>query len=385
MEKSLWDKAGNVGGLDGLMRSGQQLGAPEKKKRKTSTQASTLPTISEYAPPTNTSSDHLIACNPFEDDYTIPPVSGYTYFGKLGYSNVDGFQSFRMPPNSSPKMPFRNGGNQMFREQLSSFPKEKVMGKPFPFVVGMPEKSHFKNESFFYSGLGQTISLPGQHFRQNQNEEDFHRMMSLNSTSRNDFPIIPYRSQGAKNNFVPTDGSNFITPAQAHLMSTKLSISNQDIHCLPNNSLIFAQPQDPDVPADPSSPKSKHLAENSQLSTIDLSEIGQTEGTCSRPSLTRLAKTDVTPNEKCNRWLLHSNFSSNLPTDHLYHCGICSVEVNNIEDAIVCEASCQKWFHRTCTGMTEMAYALLKAEASAIWCCDTCMMKKDIQLVCRKK
>lgn len=65
----------------------------------------------------------------------------------------------------------------------------------------------------------------------------------------------------------------------------------------------------------------------------------------------------------------------------MYPCGACRSEVNDDQDAILCEASCQKWFHRECTGMTESAYGLLTTEASAVWACDLCLKTKEIQSV----
>lgn len=389
MEKSLWDKAGDVGGLDGLMRSVPQLGCPEKKKRKASGQGSSLPPQSEFAPPTNTSSDHLIASNPFDDDYSILPVSDYTYFGKLGYSNIERFNTFRMPPNTSPKRPSRNVGNQMLRDQPPPFTKDlRVMGKSFPFNLGAQEKSSFESESFFYSGLGQTITMPGQHFRANQNDEDLHRMMSLNSAPRNDFQLASYRPQGVKMNVLQIDSNSSFNPAQPHFMPSRIPGSNQGSVLVSNNNLRSAGLHDKlnlDIPSHPiSSPNNIRDPENFQADVVDLSDCVQINGMRNRPALSRLAKTDVTPSEKCNRWLLHSDFCGTLSTDNLHPCGICSVEVN-VADAIMCEASCRKWFHTTCTGMTEMAYALLRAEPSAIWGCDSCMSKKDIQLVRTKK
>ncbi|ETE68052.1 Pygopus-like 1, partial [Ophiophagus hannah] len=74
-----------------------------------------------------------------------------------------------------------------------------------------------------------------------------------------------------------------------------------------------------------------------------------------------------------------------MPSEPVYPCGICTHEVNDDQDAILCEAFCQKWFHRICTGMTESAYGLLTAEASAVWGCDTCMADKDVQLMCTRE
>ncbi|KAG8146830.1 hypothetical protein E2320_013931 [Naja naja] len=69
------------------------------------------------------------------------------------------------------------------------------------------------------------------------------------------------------------------------------------------------------------------------------------------------------------------------PPGLVYPCGACRSEVNDDQDAILCEASCQKWFHRECTGMTENAYGLLTTEASAVWACDFCLKTKEIQSV----
>ncbi|KAH0511927.1 SWI/SNF-related matrix-associated actin-dependent regulator of chromatin subfamily A member 5 [Microtus ochrogaster] len=69
------------------------------------------------------------------------------------------------------------------------------------------------------------------------------------------------------------------------------------------------------------------------------------------------------------------------PPGLVYPCGACRSEVNDDQDAILCEASCQKWLHRECTGMTESAYGLLTTEASAVWACDLCLKTKEIQSV----
>lgn len=83
----------------------------------------------------------------------------------------------------------------------------------------------------------------------------------------------------------------------------------------------------------------------------------------------------LTNNKVVNR---KSTSSSSEP---VYPCGICLSEVNDDQEAILCEASCQKWFHRVCTGMTEMAYNLLTAEASAVWGCDACMENRGALLL----
>lgn len=65
----------------------------------------------------------------------------------------------------------------------------------------------------------------------------------------------------------------------------------------------------------------------------------------------------------------------------VFPCGFCLAEVHDDQDAILCEASCQRWFHRDCTGLTEPAYGLLTRESSAVWACDFCLKTKEIQAV----
>ncbi|KAM4040035.1 dynein axonemal assembly factor 4 isoform 4-T4 [Anomaloglossus baeobatrachus] len=396
MDKALWDRAGDVGGLEGLIRSSSHLGCPEKKKRKSTVQGSMLPPLSEYAPPTITSSDHLIACNPFDDGHSISPLSGYTYFGKPRHTNTEVFNAFKMPPNTSPKR-FRNGGSHSFRDQPLSFPKEMrsmPMERTFAFS-NIQEKSPFENEIFFSSGLGQTITMPGQHFRPNHDQDVFH-LTSPNSDQRNNFQALNYRAQSGKVHFIQQhDGSHQFEPEQAHFMLPKISIYRQDSDSSSNKNCNLnltatednARPRDFNhVTTDPlDSKKHMHNSENLESETIDLTNSGPGNGAHSKTSLPKLAKSGVTPSEKCNRWLLQSSFSGPLSTDTMNPCGICSIEVNDAGDAIMCEVLCRKWFHRACTGMSEIAYALLTAEPSAIWGCDTCMAKKGVQLVCTRK
>ncbi|XP_044139218.1 pygopus homolog 1 [Bufo gargarizans] len=397
MDKSLWDRAGDAAGLDRLVRPGSQLGCPEKKKRKSTVQGSTVPSLSEYAPPTNTSSDHLIASNPFDDDYSISPLSGYAYFGKPGYANVGSFNTFKMPPNISPKRSSRNGGFQNFRDQPPSFPKEMKstsLGRTFSFS-NIQEKTLFDNDFFFNSGLGQTIAMPGQHFRPNHSPDLFH-MTSLHSGQRNKFQPSPYRAQGGKVHFIqqPEDTHPFELP-QHHFMHIKISNYEQESGSSSNKNPNLNPTANEDKSnlgeftqntVDRLGSKNHTVnSDNLQSETIDLTNYGPGSGAHSKTSLSKLSKSDVTPSEKCNRWLLQSSFCGPFSTDTIYPCGICSFEVSNFGDAIMCEVSCHKWFHRACTGMTEIAYALLTAEASAIWGCDTCMTKKDVHLVHTRK
>ena len=65
----------------------------------------------------------------------------------------------------------------------------------------------------------------------------------------------------------------------------------------------------------------------------------------------------------------------------LFPCGSCGKEVNDNDEAILCEAGCTYWYHRICTGMGNDAYALLTNEDNAEWVCDQCIAMKHIPLV----
>lgn len=65
----------------------------------------------------------------------------------------------------------------------------------------------------------------------------------------------------------------------------------------------------------------------------------------------------------------------------IYPCGGCHKEVNDSDQAILCESGCNFWFHRQCTGLTEHAFQLLTKEIYAEWVCDHCFLKKNIPLI----
>lgn len=65
----------------------------------------------------------------------------------------------------------------------------------------------------------------------------------------------------------------------------------------------------------------------------------------------------------------------------VYPCGGCGREVRDDDEAIFCESGCEQWYHRECTGMSELAYNLLTTEDSAEWVCDKCIANKYIPTV----
>uniref|UniRef100_A0A0B6YQM3 PHD-type domain-containing protein n=1 Tax=Arion vulgaris TaxID=1028688 RepID=A0A0B6YQM3_9EUPU len=72
---------------------------------------------------------------------------------------------------------------------------------------------------------------------------------------------------------------------------------------------------------------------------------------------------------------------SNPCAPPIYPCGVCHKEVHENDQAVLCESGCNFWFHRMCTGLTQDAFSMLKAEVYAEWVCDRCLTTKNIPLV----
>ena len=72
---------------------------------------------------------------------------------------------------------------------------------------------------------------------------------------------------------------------------------------------------------------------------------------------------------------------SNPNAPPIYPCGVCHKEIHDNDQAILCESGCNFWFHRTCTGLTDVAYVMLTKEVYAEWVCDKCLQTRNIPLV----
>ena len=75
--------------------------------------------------------------------------------------------------------------------------------------------------------------------------------------------------------------------------------------------------------------------------------------------------------------------SANPNAPPIYPCGICHKEVNEQDQAILCESGCNFWYHRACTGLTDLAYSLLTEEIYAEWACERCMSKMIPLVKCK--
>ncbi|KAL8197030.1 UNVERIFIED_CONTAM: hypothetical protein K2H54_007316 [Gekko kuhli] len=385
---------GGDSGVEGLGGpGGVQLGSPDKKKRKAAAQVSCFPLPSEYAPPPNPSADHLVAANPFDDNYNTvcykPLPAGNPYFANPSYPGFGGYNTFRMPPHLLPRVSSQYGASYPLRSQPHPFPQNPVgmvFSRPQVMNFGPHEGVGFGNQPVYNAGVNQNIVMPGQHFRPNPGE-NFGHMPSQNTTQ------MPHHEMPL--HFGPGNNPNFNSSPME---------PNPPYGPLPNNYSQNKPVQKPGL--------NKHgppPAQHPQHGTDEVGNVGNADlkpparhtpagleshppkpsealnsshanGTQNKPHLPRGAAEGGGP-EKGGQLPLHPTPHGHPPSEPVYPCGICTHEVNDDQDAILCEASCQKWFHRVCTGMTESAYGLLTAEASAVWGCDTCMADKDVQLM----
>ncbi|XP_053127807.1 pygopus homolog 1 [Hemicordylus capensis] len=378
---------GGDGGLDGLGVPGVQLGSPDKKKRKSNAQGSPFPPPSEYAPPLNPSSDHLVAANPFDDNYHTLPYKplppGNPYFANPSYPGLGGYNTFRMPPHLLPRMSSPYGATYPLRSQPHPFPQNPVgmvFNRPQAMNFGPHDNVAFGNQPPYSANVNPNIGMPSPHFRSNPGE-NFGHIPSQNTTQmvHHELPL----------HFGPGNHPNFLS-SQMEPSHSYVSLPNSYNQAKPSQKQGGAKPTPPppqhgteDIVslgnADGKAGAQKIPAnqENSPSKNVENLNSSHANGTPNEPHLPR----EGGGSEKAGKTPLHPSQHGHASSEPVYPCGICTHEVKDDQDAILCEASCQKWFHRVCTGMTESAYGLLTAEASAVWGCDSCMADKDVQLM----
>ncbi|KAF4101077.1 pygopus homolog 1 [Onychostoma macrolepis] len=345
---SLKRNRGGEGGLDILGSPGLLLGSPEKKRRKSSTQAPSFSPLSEYAPPPNPSADHLIASNPFDDNYNSPSLKPLPYFG---HSHSPGFSGYG-PPRMPLRMPSPYGAPHQMRNQPHLF-SQNPMG-----FNRSPGFNYIENPNYGqpFSSSNNVMHFrpsPGEHHNLNQRASPGGPVFGGNPAR----DVSPNLSQ-QQNNFTQ---SSTPTPKQDPSETANKSAPSQNQNCEENKTPV------------------NELTTKSGAEKLNgvLHANSEALKKSPRPADARRAGNNgaLTNNKVVNR---RNTSSSSEP---VYPCGICLSEVNDDQEAILCEASCQKWFHRVCTGMTETAYNLLTAETSAVWGCDACMEDKGAPLL----
>ncbi|XP_041918306.1 pygopus homolog 1 [Alosa sapidissima] len=419
---SLKRNRGGDGGLDGL-GGPLLLGSPDKKKRKSSTQALPFAPLSEYAPPPNPSADHLVASNPFDDGFCVPTykplLATNPYFGPSNYPGFCGYSPHRMAPHIQNRMPAPYGGAYPVRNQLHPFAQNQMgmtFNRPPGFNYGHPENPNYGNQSMFSNNSNMPLPFrpgPGENFNQmpihNVNQsappDTGHSFVSEGNNSGNPTgkactDISPSFTQQQQQQQQQQQHSNFLqsTPPMSRQdasdssgKSTSQTTSphkpgqnTEENVCMDKTSDLKSKTRGAPISQDGVHPNSSEKINGIIHPTNDALKK-------SPPSCIILDTSSLEERRKrnsvgvgmtgANKLGAHPSRQSLSSVEPVYPCGICLNEVNDDQDAILCDASCQKWFHRVCTGMTETAYNLLAAEAAAVWGCDTCMEEKGAQLV----
>ncbi|KAL7870213.1 hypothetical protein SRHO_G00077100 [Serrasalmus rhombeus] len=425
---SLKRNRGGDGGLDGLGGPGLLLGSPEKKKRKSSTQTLSFAPLSEYAPPANPSSDHLVASNPFDDNYNSPSPSlkplntTNPYFGPSPYSGFGGYAPPRLAPHIQNRMPSPYGGPYQMRNQPPHPFSQNPMGpmgmgfnRPPGFNYGHPDNPAFANQPMFNNGGGMLLP-PGQPFRPGPGE-NLNQLLLPNVNQSHSGP------DGSGPGFGP-EGTGNLPPAVKPSPDMSPGLPQQPSNFGQSNTPTSTAKQDPSETANSKNVSQNTTSPRKQSQTSEevgggqdaqVEPKGKNRGNVPagldggmekingviHPSADPLKKSPQPPEPPTERnrrtgttCRSGAALANNKPSAHpgrqnnsasssepVYPCGICLSEVNDDQEAILCEASCQKWFHRVCTGMTETAYNLLTAEMDAVWGCDSCMEEKGAQLL----
>lgn len=76
--------------------------------------------------------------------------------------------------------------------------------------------------------------------------------------------------------------------------------------------------------------------------------------------------------------LIRNSQNQNAPP--VYNCGGCHNEIGENDQALLCEAGCNWWYHQLCTGMTDFAFSLVKDDVYVEWACDNCAAKGNLPL-----
>ncbi|XP_024154003.1 pygopus homolog 2 [Oryzias melastigma] len=410
-------------------RKASQMKSPEKKKtRKSTTQTTGFSHLTEFAPPPTPMVDHLVASNPFDDDFGPPSRpsgavgpggapflpspgggGGPMYGGRMGTGMTlmggpggPGSGSGRRLPFGPPS----NAGphHQLGFETQGPFPPSQDGPYPGPSPPG-PVGEEGKNFA------GPPGPSPQQQLNLNPN----------GPPTNNNTPGPPNASQQQPGGGFPghpdvqqpgsnTPGQPTSAPPQSNPNSSPtgpLNGSGQPQHPQSNqlqhpssantpNSNSSSQQQQSTPPNSAPGPASysqqnstagaggpqSNAAPNSAQNSLTNNNGGHTPGGNPNPpphsTSTPNTQSPLPPGPAPSSGLGPGKLGG---PGMVFPCGHCVAEVHDDQDAILCEASCQRWFHRDCTGLTEPAYGLLTRESAAVWACDYCIKTKDIQAV----
>lgn len=358
-------------------KAGLQMKSPEKKRRKSSNQAGTFSHLSEFAPPPTPTVDHLVASNPFEDDFVSHKgVSSNPFF-----NNPGAYGNFRMQGGGMPaQMPSSYGGGHQLIRRQASFPQGQMgpaFGLPQNQNFGQPGNVNFPSQSF-NQPMGQSFSPPaGQMIPGHVGT--YSPMMSPNMGPPGRSELGPVSGPTMNLSSGPPVGHRF-TQSGSPFNQASMQRSDQNMPSMSQSTSPFPDPEH-------SFPTGEENGKNLSTSGSTFSQEQHSNSpNAVNGSQQNFNQNSIPPNSSTPEASALAPPSKNPGNSHqVYPCGACQNEVSDDQDAILCETSCQKWFHRECTGMTENAYSLLTSEASAVWACDYCLKTKEIQSVYMRK
>lgn len=375
------------GGLEWLGRADFQLGSPDRKRRRKNVQGSAFFPQSEYAPPLNPSSDRLVAVNPFDDHYNAPPnrlcPSTNPFFRFPGYVGFDGV---RRPTNAMPRILNPLSRQHLHRNQIPQlFQNSLEIGASqcHNFSSGLYNQPDFGKHTVFKSSISQNVHLMNQPL-QHSICENFDKMMEQTHPSQIFNSVIS--SVPFMNPRLHFQVETKYTPVHPEIVKdAPKSSSQRHYFCEGNDKNINCNTNThaPENIANKSNDHFKNVTRRNAYTEIEIfcnNADCINDGHANETVFPRRTKTMGASPKESIKTSVHSRLSTNSFFGSACVCGICRDEVSDDEDSLLCEVSCYNWFHRICTGMTEAAYSLLAAEASAVWGCNACMVKEDVPL-----
>ena len=331
-------------------------GPETKKSRKSSSAskdaASSSPMGSDILPPPTPAASHLVASNPFDDTVPSNPMKMHNYPNQPMMRMSPAFPPWGPGPRSVMRPQYSAPGGPNWGTNMHSNPN---MGPVPGYNPNMPSNGYGH-----YSGPG----LP-----------------TMRGSTR--IPLGNVRP-GVGPMGSPDGDPMLHDPSMGpnHMVSS----GNQG-HMLQNTGQMkaltrpTAQMSSPNI-RKTSTSSNKHLGDSKSPKASDSSMTKQRKK--NEKKLSQENKSKSSENERpIGNDSAANNAPHAIPPKELPQtCPQCSKNIDYpVEDAIRCLASCNKWYHRTCVGLTENAYKFLKMEELAIWACDVCLRSKEIQSI----
>ncbi|XP_076800420.1 pygopus homolog 1-like [Clavelina lepadiformis] len=341
-----------------------------KKSRKSSSASkdvtSSSPGVGDIVPPPNPAATHLVASNPFDD----PPPRMMTSFPNQSMMRMPGQSPGMGPgyPGWNPRAgmrPFNAGGAPSWGNPMAT--NNNIPSHP-AYNQNIPNNGYGMNRPHY---LGGPIPFRGSN------------RMAVNNIRPG---IGPLGSPGAPENMMH-DSTNM---GPNHMVSS----GNQG-HMLQNTGQMKALTRPPaQLPSpNPTSARKGSTSSNKNVSGESKSpksldgNVKQRKKSEKKSSLEgKKSSSDSSDKQSLNSTNTLDSIVAvaphSIPPELPQVCKSCRKEINYpTEDVVRCIASCNKWYHRTCVGLSESALKLLKMEELALWACDHCLQTKEIYSV----